>query len=622
MGRNEAGIAAVATGETAAITRALDRADPGVRFRESFVVAGAAEPALIAALRERVCPGALLRATPGGWALDWPSARGAGPLWQDRVRAAARGPGPQFPTDEQAAACLRLADGVALALGLGRGHVFPVFENPARRAVDMQAFCDLPSLAPGLVQERVAAFLDLGVPVAAVLGLRPEGRAAWSGFRPPLRWGRILLVPARDGIRERLPEELRRAADEGFGLLLFRPLEEGVAVSLPDAPDLAALAPVLAALEAAAAPVGLALLVEGGRAGEGIASLAIETVPGGLRLGLPAAGAVRESAALLDGVLAAVAAAGGRILPGRRRLAITCRGPAPGAAIRNLLAASLRHPVLTRLGHLPEVGPWSEARRPDEQPGLAGTALARLLAAAPDWLSDAALAPLLEGTEFGLDDGTLAVAGGGGSRAAQHLIGAAAAVPWTPGPPDLPLPAYALPSVLRADLAALLAALAAAGLALDPAPQIARLEALCPLRFGGAAAGVRLEVRQALLDRQLPGSWAAEALEIRLEGQVAGAAVSVAAGEGDAVPLPLARLGQGLVGRIVLPRAAGHAGPAAGLFPPGALRLALWQAGAGALAVRLAGGAAGPELLPPPEGPAPAAAAPAGLDHPGLVLGA
>ncbi|MEM9197852.1 MAG: hypothetical protein AAGD12_08370, partial [Pseudomonadota bacterium] len=190
------------TGEP--VGHVVGRRAPGLTLSETLEIEGVEAPALIDALRAQVCSGALLRALPEGWALDWPEASGSPRLWTFTGAQARRGRGPHMPTDEAAAAGMRLLDATALSLGLGRGHVLPIFENPIRRVIEMEAFCDLPSLDSGSVMDQAAAFLNLGVPVAGVLGLRHEGASRWSGMRPAQRWDKILLSPRGERLRERL----------------------------------------------------------------------------------------------------------------------------------------------------------------------------------------------------------------------------------------------------------------------------------------------------------------------------------------------------------------------------------------------------------------------------------
>ncbi|HEU0222309.1 MAG TPA: hypothetical protein VFR34_08910 [Paracoccaceae bacterium] len=623
MDQEIGGRVAGAEEEARRIDAALGRLAPGLAIAEELVVEGIATQKLLGGLRSRVCPGALPRSTETGWALDWPEAGTAVPFWRGMVPLAERGLGPQFPTDEQAATCLRLADALALALGLGRGHVFPLFENPARRAIEMQAFCDLPSLAEETVQARVAAFLDLGVPVGAVLGLRFEGGRRWSGFQPALRWGKVLLSPQGEGLRPRMPEEFWPASEFGYGLVLFRPLAEGLAVGLPGALALPALAQLLARLEEVALVQGAPLLVEGELAVKGLLSLTVAPAPDGIRLGLPALRGVAESGAFLDSVTAAMAVLGGRVRPGGRRLAFGSAAGALGAATANLVAASLRHPALTRLRHGREVGPYSGARRADERPGDVGESLRRLLGDPAGRPALSALSVLLETTEWEIAGERLILAGEQGERASGHLLAAAAAVPWPEAAPALPLAAYALPAILAVDLDVLLARLAKHGLELDPAPPHAALARLCPLLLRQEAGGVALELRRALLDRRLPGPWQAAALEVRLTGAAEGAAVSVDAGGGPAA-LPLAAFGDLRLGRLTLPLEIALTGPCAGLFPPNSIGLSIWREGAARASFRLrpAAGWEGlrVEHLQPPATPPPAPAA-AGLDHPGLFLG-
>ncbi len=603
--------------EAQAISRALARVAPDATCAEDIVIEGVAPRRFLLALRARLAPGGLLRATPGGWALDIAAGPAAPPLWSDADLLIDRGAGPQFPTDEQAAACLRLADALALGLGLGRGHVFPVYENPARRAVEMESFCDLPTLSHEMVQARVAGLLDLGVPVGAVLGVQAAGGGRWAGYSPAMRWGKLLLSPLGDGLRARMPEEMDPAGPLGYGLILFRPLIEGVAVELParlSAPALSALLPVL---EAAAARLGTGVLIEGGGAAPGIDSLALDPLEAGFRLSLPPARAVRASGALLDRVQDVLAACGGRVVPGRRPLRITVGEGAFGAH-RALLAAALRHPVLTRLAALTGVGAWSGARRLDEQPGAVAAA-ARALLTGPDQDDGrAALAALLEGTEFALDEATLTLHAGAADRRVQHIVCAAAAVGVDGVEPDWPLAACVLPAVLAADLAQLLAALAQRGIPIEAGPLLALIDARFPVLGQAEGAGVAVGLRRALVDRTLPGDWTVEAVEITVEGPGT-LALAVRPGAWQAVPL--APWGAGRIGLVSVPTAPATCGPCAGLFPPPQLQLAVWRGAEVALA-RSIDAESGWRLSPlDAQGAPPPPVPPCGLGGIGIAIG-
>ncbi|RMF36993.1 MAG: hypothetical protein D6754_10420, partial [Alphaproteobacteria bacterium] len=527
---------AVRTGREGDVSRALQRLAPGTGLAESLTVDGVDTRRLIEALRAEVCPGALIRSTPGGWALDWPEVPGLAPLWRGLGPGAAKGPALSFPDDEQAAGCLRLLDAVALRLGLGRGHVRPIFENPARRAIEMQAFCDLPSLESGTVQDRVAGFLDLGVPVAAILVLRHEGGAHWKGLRPPLRWGRALLTPGRLGqerIEDRLPAEYRDVDADGYLPLLARPLRDGVAVKLPAGLDLDALGRLLAALETAAAQQEQPVLIEGEITAEGLVSLLLEPGPAGIRLELPALRAVADAATLVRRVLGAVAGLGGHVVPARRQTAITLPESGAQPLLVNLLAHLLAHPVLMQLRQDAVCGPYSPACRPDERPGAVAARLRAMLSAAPEWLALPALAACLQDSAIALEGERLVLTGTAASGAEEsaawlELLGACAATGSASVEPELPLAAYRCPTILAADLQALLDTLAAAGFALDPAPLEQTLDRIHPVLAADEAAGLTL--RRAVTGRDLPGDWTAMALEARLDGAGEAARLLVRAG--------------------------------------------------------------------------------------------
>ncbi|GIX14760.1 MAG: hypothetical protein KatS3mg118_2719 [Paracoccaceae bacterium] len=616
------------------LDEAIDRVVPGLTIAESFAVTGAAPRELAARLRARVCPGALARAHAGGWSLDWPEAPALGQLWPLPDIPPDPGESPRFPTDEEAASCLRLLDGVALRLGLGRGHVLPLYENPARRAVELEAFCDLPSLSREAVIARVAEFLDLGVPLGAALGISHQGDAGWAGFRPDQRWSKILLSPRGEGLRDRLPEEFLPAQAEGFAILLARPVAGGVAVDLPAGLDLAALAALLAALSATAADQEVGLVVEGAVAGPGLIAIGLVPEAAGLRVTLPPRPAGRAAVALLDGVSDCLAGLGARLAGGPRHVRLQSRGAGMAHGLRNLLAAMLRHPALIALGQGAGagLGPFSAVRRPDEQPGRVGAALTEALSAPPEDLLAGRIARLLEGSHLALDAGgglTITLAGGepaAGISAWQALLAAAVLLPPPQDAPAAPLwppAAHALPAILAADLAALLAELAAIGLVPDGDALRARLDALCPVLCRIDAGHGPLEIRRGLTDRQLPGGWQAVTLELRLPGGHASAlALAVPGGEGWR-PVPLIDAAGLRLGRVTLPLAPATEGPCAGLFPPGGLDLALSGDG-GAVAFGLR---ADPDWMRveavaiPPPAAMPAPAPEVGADHPGLVAG-
>lgn len=591
--------------------RLVADATPGLRLGERLEVVGAEPVALLSSLEAEICKGGLLRRTASGWALDFAEMPGAPPLWEPPGPPAEPGPGPLFPTDEQGAATLRLLDAVALGLGLGRGHVLGLYENPARRAIEMQAFCDLPTLSREAVQERVAAFLDLGVPVAGVLGLRAEAGGGWTAYRPALRWHKLLLSPNGTGLRARLPEEVWPAGDDGYGLLLARPLQNGIAVDLPAGFDLDALSQLLGALGRSARNQDVRLLVEGEVCGPGLVSLGAEPEAGGrLVLTLPALPAPERSGALMAGVVECLG--GARLRPGGRRATARLPDGAGRAGLHRLLATALRHPVLTRIGRSCDVGPWSRARRPEEQPGDAGTALAAMLAPGAPPPPEGALAACLSGTEFGLDESGLSLLGGpstsgagtGGpaARAWQSLVAAATRLQPRPAQAALPIGLYTLPAILEEDLEAILVEAASDGIDLPAEALRAALAAGAPcLGEVRAGAGV-LGARRALLERRLPGDWAAMAFEIRVAGvdgpvRLAARAIGPDGGGPWRAVAPVARPGLHL-GRLAVASAPASTGPCAGLFPPDAVEIAACFDGEAA-ALRLTPAAAAEPAQPP-----------------------
>ncbi|MEL6236389.1 MAG: hypothetical protein AAFR46_18485 [Pseudomonadota bacterium] len=658
------------------VGQVVGRRAPGLTLSETLEVEAVEAPALIDALRAEVCPGALLRALPEGWALDWPEASGSPRLWKFTGAQARRGRGPHMPTDEAAAAGMRLLDATALSLGLGRGHVLPVFENPIRRVIEMEAFCDLPSLDSGSVMEQAAAFLNLGVPVAGVLGLRYEGGAQWSGMRPAQRWDKILLSPRGEGLRERLPDEFATAGEEGFGLLIACPVLGGVSLDLPSGLDLNTLSALLHAVDMAASGHGIGLLVEGEISCKGLACLRIEEAAAGLRLRLPALSAAGASGRLIDGVLRCVDSLGGHVRSEGRSAALGTGSVGQSGLALALVNANRRHPVLTRLGNAADVGPWSSSCRPDEQRGAVAETLDAM--ALPDRSPPplGALAALLEGSQFRMREGQMTIAGGPGPGAAsgaasawQGLLTAAALIGPKGGAPHHPLSAYSLPSVLTEDLEALLNELAGLGIALDEAALhgalLAGLPELADIRADAGA----VTVRRALVERSLPGDWRAVALEVafdaadRANGPVPGLAVcalrrleasdrmpaphgqgpeaalsngSVAGGQitdstGQAWrsigwhALPMAAFGARWLGRVMVPLAGTTTGPCAGVFAPDALGLALPGGASVALVPDADWRSVQTVALTAMGNPAPHAmtepAAPASLSDPPLVLG-
>lgn len=546
----------------------------------TLVLEGVEPEPLVAALAAEVCPGALLRMLPEGWSLDWPATRGLARLWAAPVGTPARDPPLAAPDDEAAAGCLRLLDAVALALGLGRGHVVPVHEHPLRRALDGGGFRDLSGLDPAALRERAAALAEPGIPVLAALVLRRQEPSGWQGLSGPLRRGRLHLRPEAGPAEARLPAALLGAGEPGFAALIARPLAEGVAITLPGGLGLPALLELLPAIEAARGRGFARLRIEGTIDPAGLHALAVAGEgQGRVRVVLPRLPGPEASAAMLAAVAATAARLGGRPVPGAGRVEIAAAPPALG----RFLSALRAHPVLTRLLHRPEVGLFSPARRIDEQPAAvvaaAGAALER--GEGPD---PAELGPLLEGTEVAIGAAGLSLGAGTGEGWLQILLAAAATLPagLPPAPAD---PALALPVRLEADLAALLGRLAAAGLPLPEGPFRARLAALCPLvgAFGGPWG--RLMVRGALLDRALPGAWSAVALEVRLAGAAGGAqgacrVAALPAAEGAAaLPLPLLPVADGRAGLLLLPLAPSPRGPCARRLPPARVGLSVHAGG-------------------------------------------
>ncbi|WP_157982058.1 hypothetical protein [Oceanicella sp. SM1341] len=553
---------------------------PIISIAEELRVSAVAPGALLEALRADVLPGALLRSTGTGWALDARLGPGGSPVWRSSLPAVCPMDYLETPVDEQAAMCLRLGDALALGLGLGRGHLLPVFENPLRRAMDAES---LPGIESGDPEEMVRRWPDPrfpGVPVGTVLGLRHEGGGAWSGFRPIMGRARTVLTVRGEGMRRRLPWEVAAAAEAGFSLVLIRPLaaEDCVAVDLPHELGGAELDRVLSVLESTVARQGMMVHIEGEARAAGVSTLRMEPEAPYWRLVLPRLPAtVRDipggSAGMLSAVLASVRRQGGSVVEAPGPLVLTA---ASETALRNVLALSIRHPVLTRMWHRQPVGPWSAAARLDEAAGDVPATARRALESAAELV---ALEPLTRATELALGPGELRVGCGGAAVEAHRLFAAAAAtgtdMPW----PAWPLRALTLPSVLAADLDMMLAELARHGFALDPAPLHRRLERSCPLLAETAVGGIGLRVRRALSDRRLPGTWEAVQLEIALSGPVEEVALGLQRPSGEVERVPLARFGEALLGSLVLPLGASLSGPCAGLFPVQRLDLRLHRGG-------------------------------------------
>ncbi|QDL91921.1 hypothetical protein FDP22_09120 [Paroceanicella profunda] len=567
-----------------------DAGRPAIFIAEDLRVSGISPGDLLASLRAHVLPGALLRSTGTGWALDARLGPGGTPVWRSELPAICPMDYLDAPVDEQAAMCLRMGDALALGLGLGRGHVLPVFENPLRRAMDAQILAGPDDGAPEDLARRWLDPRFPGVPVGAVLGLRHEGGGSWSGYRPILRGARAVLSVRGEGMRRRLTREVSSAGLGGFSLVLIRPLAapEAIAMDLPEELGGVELDRVLSVLEATVARQGVMVHLEGGARAAGVSTLRMEPEAPFWRLALPRLPATVTdgpggSAAMLSAVIASVEGQGGAVVRAPGPLTL---GTGSETALRNVLALSVRHPVLTRMWHPQPVGPWSAAARLDEAAGDVPATARRALESASELV---ALEPLTRATEIVLAPGELRMSCGAAAVEAHRLLAAAAAtgtdMPW----PAWPLRVLSLPSILSADLDLMLSELERHGFPLDPAPLQARLARTCPLLVDMRLGGVRLCIRRALCDRRLPGPWEAVQLEIALEGAGEAHALGLRRTSGVVERVPLARFGAGLLGSLVLPLGPSLSGPCAGMFPVSALEFSLHVAGQPQAGLRVTG---------------------------------